>query len=102
MFEHGLEKHSERMNEIRLFLAAIDDAKRQNQQQASVKIDSFMAYKTKVCSSSHSHAHILPVGFVILLTICYRPTAPRTIIVTVSGSDEWVARRTETLLEIAR
>jgi hemerythrin superfamily protein len=54
MFEFGLEKHHERQREIKLFLEAIEDAKRDNKQQASAKIDEFMAYKHKVNNSRHS------------------------------------------------
>jgi hypothetical protein len=48
MFKYGLEKHSERGEEIKLFLAAIEEAKQENKNQASLKIDEFMAYKQKV------------------------------------------------------
>jgi hypothetical protein len=48
MFEYGLEKHMEREEEIKQFLEAVEDAKRENKRQASAKIDEFMAYKQKV------------------------------------------------------
>jgi phage host-nuclease inhibitor protein Gam len=51
MFDYGLEKHVERDAEIQQFIAAIEDAKRENKRLASLKIDEFMAYKQTVNSS---------------------------------------------------
>jgi len=48
MFDYGLEKHEEREAEMQQFIAAIEDAKRENKRQASFKIDEFMAYKHSV------------------------------------------------------
>ena len=57
MFDYGLEKHAERDAEIQQFLAAIEDAKRENKRLASLKIDEFMAYKQTV------NIHQLPVNY---------------------------------------
>ena len=48
IFEYGLEKHEEHMNEVKMFWECIEDAKRENKETGMNKIRAFMTYKKQV------------------------------------------------------
>ena len=48
MFEYGLQKSTERKGEVDMFNECVEEAKRDNKEQGSTKINDFMEYKRKV------------------------------------------------------
>ena len=48
MFEYGVEKHGERQKDVDMFWECVADAKNENKETGSKKIESFMEYKKKV------------------------------------------------------
>ena len=53
IFNNGLEKHNERVQEVNTFFECVEDAKSENKEIASKRINGFLDYKRKVRKLKH-------------------------------------------------
>lgn len=62
IFELGLAKHKERLQEVAMFTDCIEEAKQENKSLATAKIEEFMTYKNKVRNLLNAQKYRLEVS----------------------------------------